>query len=311
MWVRFWGTRGSIPAPGPFTLRYGGNTTCVEVRTASDTLLVFDCGSGARALGASLMSGERSPAPEHPLRGHLFLSHFHWDHIQGMPFFTPLYAEGGEWHVYGPRPGAMSLREALALQMSPPFFPISLESLGSRLCFHELGEGVFAIGDVRVASQFLNHPGPTLGYRIEADGVAVVYVCDHEPHGSPIHSSTQVLEDGDLRHIAFLDGADLVIHDAQYMGREFEQRRGWGHSVGEYVIEVCRRAGVRRVALTHHDPTRTDAMIEASVEELRRRYGGSASPLEIFAAAEGDQIELGGMPPRARTLTAPPGSPDS
>lgn len=288
MLVRFWGTRGSIPTPGPQTLRYGGNTTCVEVRTDGGTLLILDCGSGARELGNTLMA-TKSRAP----RGHILLSHLHWDHIQGMPFFAPLYASDGEWDVYGPRPGALSLQEALALQMSPPFFPISLDSLNSTIRFHDLGEGVQVIGDAKVSTQFLNHPGATLGYRIEADNAVVIYICDHEPHRFGMPSSSQDFDEEDCRHIAFLEGADLVIHDAQYIAKEFDHKRGWGHSVGEYVVEVCRQAGVGKVALTHHDPSRTDAQIDDSLEDLRKAFSGHDVLPDLFAAAEGQQLEVG------------------
>lgn len=288
MLVRFWGTRGSIPSPGPLTLRYGGNTTCVEVRTAGGTLLILDCGSGARELGNTLMA-TKSTAP----RGHILISHLHWDHIQGMPFFAPLYAADGEWDVYGPKPGALSLQEALTRQMSPPFFPISLDTLTATIRFHELGEGVHLIGDAKVSTQFLNHPGATLGYRIEADGAVVVYICDHEPHGTGDLASSQDFSQEDRRHIAFLEGADLVIHDAQYIAKEFDQKRGWGHSVGEYVVEVCRQAGVRKVALTHHDPTRTDTEIDAAIENLRKAFAGHSSLPDFFGAAESEQLDVG------------------
>ncbi|MEA5401104.1 MBL fold metallo-hydrolase [Synechococcus sp. BA-124 BA4] len=260
----------------------------MEVRTTGGTLLILDCGSGVRELGNSLMATKSSAR-----RGHILISHLHWDHIQGMPFFAPLYAADGEWDVYAPRPGALSLQDALTLQMSPPFFPISLDALRGTIRFHELREDVHMIGDAKVSTQFLNHPGATLGYRIEADGAVVVYICDHEPHGTGDFASSQDFSREDRRHIAFLQDADLVIHDAQYIAKEFDQKRGWGHSVGEYVVEVCRQAGVRKVALTHHDPTRTDAKIDASIQNLRTAFAGSTFLPDFFAAAEGAQLDVG------------------
>jgi ribonuclease BN (tRNA processing enzyme) len=212
-----------------------------------------------------------------------------------MPFFAPLYNSGSEWDVYGPSPGDRSLREALRVQMSPPFFPVHLDSLPANIRFHDLGEGSFQLGDACVTTQFLNHPGPTLGYRIEADGAVMVYVCDHEPHGFSDSFLSHEFNSEDTRHIAFLEGADLVIHDAQYITKEFKSKRGWGHSVGDYVVEVCRRAGVARVALTHHDPSRTDESIDDLLARLHHTFRGKSGVPEIIAAAEGQQFDVVGL----------------
>ncbi|MFQ6537749.1 MULTISPECIES: MBL fold metallo-hydrolase [Aphanothece] len=288
MWVRFWGTRGSIPTTGSQTLRYGGNTTCVELRTDAGELFILDFGSGARQLGLHLMEAG-SPTQQ----GHILITHLHWDHIQGMPFFTPLYARGGVWNIYGPAPTEGTLRDALAVQMSAPFFPVTLEQLGAEIHFHDLDEGVFKIGGVSVSTKWLNHPGPTLGYRLEADGVAVVYICDHEPYGLATPSAVEEIDPRDQRHMAFMEGADLVIHDAQYIARDYAEKRGWGHSLGDYVVELCCRAGVRQVALTHHDPTRTDPMIEASLRDLRLAFMDRKSVPDVIAAAEGERLRVG------------------
>ncbi len=288
MWVRFWGTRGSIPTPGPHTLRYGGNTTCVEVRTQAGELFILDMGSGARELGASLIAS--SPSQQ---RGHILVSHLHWDHIQGLPFFAPLYAPDGFWNIYAPRPPQGTVGEAFATQMSAPFFPVTLDQLTGRVQFHDLKEGKFRIGDVTVSTRSLNHPGPTLGYRIEADGVALVYACDHEPYGKDVSASCRELDPQDCAHGDFLAGADLVIHDAQYNIGEFILKRGWGHSVGEYVVELCRLGGVKHVVLTHHDPMRTDLIIDESLEQLRRTFADRIGMPMVTAAAEGAVIDLG------------------
>ena len=187
MLVSFWGTRGSIPKPGLSTVRYGGNTPCVELRSSNETLVVLDCGTGAHGLGQALVS---SGIPS--LCGHLLIGHTHWDHIPGFPFFAPLYKSDNEWHVYGPRGVGSSLRESLSGQMQSTSFPIALNDLSATLHFHELGEGRMEVGNIHVTTQYLNHSAPTLGYRFEADGVTVVYCTDHEPYTAPRVAGTGV-----------------------------------------------------------------------------------------------------------------------
>ncbi len=177
MRVRFWGTRGSIAKPGRTTLRYGGNTSCVEVRSDAGTLLVLDCGTGAHGLGAELTSRSRGR-----LRGSLLIGHTHWDHIQGFPFFAPLFASGSDWEIYAPGGRGRSLEKALEGQMAYEYSPIAMESVSANLRLHNLTEGAFELGSIRVTTQYLNHPALTLGYRLEADGATLVYATDHEPH---------------------------------------------------------------------------------------------------------------------------------
>ena len=290
MRVRFWGTRGSIATPGPATLRYGGNTVCVEVRSDAGTLVVIDCGTGARGLGQSLMA-------EGPLRphGHILISHTHWDHIQGLPFFAPLFVPGNEWDIYGPRGLAQSLRETLAGQMQYTYFPVTLEQLGASIRYHDLVEGVFEIGDITVRTQYVNHPALTLGYRLEADGACLVYASDHEPFAPRLAGGTGTVEGRDLHHAEFLAGADLVIHDAQYTAAEYGTKTGWGHSTGEYAVAVARAAGAKRLALIHYDPLRDDEALDRVVAGLRASIGPAGGPpLEVFAAAEGGVVEIRG-----------------
>ncbi|MCP9928612.1 MBL fold metallo-hydrolase [Cyanobium sp. CH-040] len=258
------------------------------MRTEAGELFILDIGSGACGLGASLMAS--SPPSQ---QGHILVSHLHWDHIQGLPFFAPLYAPDGLWNIYAPKPLEGTAREAFAIQMSPPFFPITLDQLTARLHFHDLQEGTFQIGGATVTTRSLNHPGPTLGYRIEADGVALVYACDHEPCGNEVSTSCQILDPRDYAHAKFLADADLVIHDAQYNAGEFSLKRGWGHSVGEYVVELCRLGRVKHVVLTHHDPMRTDLIIDESLEQLRRGFADRIGLPRVSAAAEGAVINLG------------------
>lgn len=312
MRVRFWGTRGSFAKPGPSTLRYGGNTACVEVRAGDGTLLVFDCGTGAHGFGQSLMAqGPR------PVRGHLLISHTHWDHIQGLPFFTPLFIPGNEWDIYAPGGGGKRLEETLSGQMEYEYFPINLGQLGATIRYHDLVEGVFQVGGVAVTASYLNHPALSLGYRLEVGGASVVYASDHEPHSrhqpdmeflarvqgalgggaaavQPVHAE-------DRRHLEFLAGADLVIHDAQYTLQEYPTKIGWGHTPAERAVDFAVAADVRRLALFHHDPTRSDEALGQLVEVCRRRAADAGGTLEVFAAAEGQIVEL---PERAMATVA-------
>jgi len=284
MKVRFWGTRGSIPKPGPKTLKYGGNTSCVEVRSSSGTLVVIDCGSGSHDLGQSLMAQANGP-----IQGTILISHTHWDHIQGFPFFAPLFVSGNEWNIYAPRGLNSSLEDTLSGQMQYTYFPITLDVMGADIHYHELVEGEFSIGDIRVRTHYLNHPALTLGYRLEVDGSSVVYVCDNEPYCADTCFESGNLSAQEQAMLEFLRNADLVIHDAQYTAKELKEKTGWGHSSGEYAASICKAAGVKQLALTHHDPTREDEAVDRIVNELQSHF---QTNLTIFGAAEGTEIEL-------------------
>lgn len=287
--VTFWGTRGSIAKAGPSTVRFGGNTSCVEIRSDAGTLLVIDCGTGAHALGAEVVA--RSGGE--PVEGHLLISHTHWDHTQGLPFFAPLFQPNNTWHIYGPRGLASSIIETLAGQMQYAYFPVTLDQLAAQVHYHDLVDGSFDIDDVNVTTHYLNHPALTLGYRLQADGVTVVYASDHEPHnrdlagGGDLSSNRQ-----DLNHLRFLEGADLIIHDAQYLADEYEAKVGWGHSTVEYAVDAARQAGASRLALYHHDPLRHDDAVDELVEHGRSHAKASGFDGELFAAEEGLEIEL-------------------
>lgn len=289
MKVRFWGTRGSIATPGPATVRYGGNTSCVEIRSDSGELILIDCGTGAHALGQALQGQAKACS------GHILISHTHWDHIQGLPFFAPLFAQGNEWHIYGPRGLNQSLRDVLAGQMEFAYFPVALNAFAAKVHYHEVVEGGFSIGDVRIATQYLNHPALTVGYRIEADGATLVYASDHEPHNTDAGEGiAPEVEGGDVGHIEFIRDADLLIHDAQYTAAEYPTKIGWGHSTIEYVIDMAVAADVRQVALFHHDPSRSDDALDGLIKKARERAEKAGSPLVVTGAAEGSVIELHG-----------------
>ena len=289
MRIRFWGARGSLPVPGPSTLRYGGNTSCVEVETARGTLIVIDCGTGAYGLGQHLLATRKTR-----LRGHILISHTHWDHIQGVPFFAPLFAADTSWRIYAPKGMSQSLRDALAGQMQYTYFPVRLDELGAEISYHELVEGTLDIDGVSVSTRYLNHPALTFAYRIEADGAVLVYASDHEPHSHHMANGQGDLEGEDLKHCQFLTGADLVIHDAQYTAEEYPSRVGWGHSTIEYALAVCRQAGVKSLALTHHDPNRTDDAIDRMLEKARADLRHAGTDIKVFAAAEGETIFVEG-----------------
>ena len=294
MRVRFWGTRGSIATPGRGTNHFGGNTSCVEVTTAGGELLILDCGTGAHPLAAELMKPGRRP-----IHTNILIGHTHWDHIQGFPFFIPAFVLGNSVAIHGPQGSRGSLHEVLAGQMQFPYFPVELDQLPAAMTYHELTEGIHTIGGTRVAAQFLNHPAMTLGYRIEADGVAVVYLVDHEPFSDDLWRAgaepgriESILHEGDRRHARFMADADLLIHDAQYTPEEYPAKKTWGHSTYEYVVQIAAAAGVRRVALTHHDPSHDDEFvgdIERKARALARDLG---TDLEVLCAYEGCELLL-------------------
>jgi diguanylate cyclase (GGDEF)-like protein len=287
MHVRFWGTRGSIAAPGPGTAHYGGNTSCVEVRAADGTVIILDCGTGARELGLHL-----AQTMPRPMRLHLFIGHTHWDHIQGFPFFVPAFLPGSELNIYAPFGFQRGLEEAMAGQMEYSYFPVKMRDLRSRIHFTELDEGFFRVGNVLVETQFMNHTAPTVAYRMTGDGATVVYATDHEPFWNASGRVSQ--HPGDERHITFLRGANLVIHDAQYTGDEYRDKVGWGHSSIEYAVDVALAAGVERLVLFHHDPAHDDAMMEKMEAMARAHVGRRGQALDVLAAREGMELAVVG-----------------
>jgi diguanylate cyclase (GGDEF)-like protein len=276
-----------VAAPGEGTARYGGNTSCTELRAPDGTVIVLDCGTGARELGMHLTQTLKPP-----IHLHLFIGHTHWDHIQGFPFFVPAFMPGVELNVYAPLGFQQSLEEAMAGQMEYSYFPVKLRDLRSRIHFTELEEGFFRVGDVLVETQYLNHTAPTIAYRMTCGGTTVAYVTDHEPFWK--NEGGILRHPGDQRHVAFMKDADLVIHDAQYTEEEFRTRIGWGHSTVEYAVDVAMAAGVKRVALFHHDPTHDDTMMARMETDARARVAAAGGRLDVFAAREGMELTLSG-----------------
>jgi len=277
--VKFWGVRGSTPTPERRNSHYGGNTPCLEVRPANGTILIFDCGSGLRALGKSLLRqhGDR------PIVAYIFLTHFHWDHIQGIPFFAPLYRQGNAFFFHSVSLKAEELQNAVEGQMVTPYFPVDMSVMGAVRHFYDIGAEPVNINGAIIRSVALNHPQGSVAYRVEADGGSLVYATDTEP-GSPIH-------DQNIRDIA--KGADLLIYDSQYTPEELQgEKKGWGHSSWAEAVKIAHDAGVGRLVLFHHDPDHDDRMIDGLVRRAREHFS------RTIAAAEGLVVRI--PAPRAR-----------
>lgn len=285
MIVRFWGVRGSIAAPGPRTARYGGNTPCVELRAAGQTIIV-DAGTGIRELGNSLLH----EAAGKPVEGHLFIGHTHWDHIQGFPFFVPLYVPTSRFTVYGMRGTTRPFLEVMAGQMNSAYFPVQIGDMLSKPRFVEL-DAPLSVGEVKVSYHYLNHPGITVGYRFEHGGKVFSYISDHEPYGK-LNAAGEFADQEDAAVARFVAGSDLLVAEAQYTADEYKLKRGWGHSAFGDVLDLAAKAGIKKLALFHHDPSHDDAQMDAVERDcaalaLSRKLG-----LELFAAREGMELRL-------------------
>lgn len=293
--LRFWGVRGSIPTPGRGTVRYGGNTSCVEVRAGSE-IVILDAGTGLRMLGRNLTEefGHR------PLSLTILLTHTHWDHIQGLPFFAPLYDPRHRVRILGCRGARRGLRTVLNHQMESPFFPVGLPDLPAHVTIEEFHGSAFALGPVRVTVGRANHSGLCVGYRLTVGNHSLVYLPDNEPcrrkhqvqrHlGTAPSHDTAFAEHADARLTEFCRGADVLILDAQYDCQEYRQRVGWGHGCVDDAVELALRAGVRRLFLFHHDPDHDDARIEALTAHARALVKAQGGRLRVAAAREGQQL---------------------
>jgi phosphoribosyl 1,2-cyclic phosphodiesterase len=279
MIVRLWGTRGSLPSSGPETVGYGGNTASVEVRSANGTILALDAGTGIRRLGAAI-----DPSVE---RVDILLTHLHMDHIQGLGFFAPFFRRAGEVHVWGPASVTTDLRTRLTRYLSPPLFPVRIRDLDARVVLHDAPEEPITIGGFKVVAKHVIHPGPTVGYRISADGASIAYLPDHEPAlGARRFPEGPRLTSG----FDLAAGVDLLIHDGQYSDDELASRIGWGHSSVREAVAFGELANARRLVLFHHDPSHSDAVLD----ELTALARASATTIEVVAGREGDQYDLRG-----------------
>ncbi|HXW97593.1 MAG TPA: MBL fold metallo-hydrolase [Gemmatimonadales bacterium] len=284
--VTFWGTRGSIPTPGAHTARYGGNTSCVAVSGAPGQLVILDAGSGIRPLGRELSRHARGV-----MNLDVLLSHTHWDHIQGLPFFQPLHAKGNTVRIYGAAQAGVPLEEILDRQMDPVVFPVPLKALAADLTITEVSHGSFEIDGFRVDAFRLRHPGTTLGYKLVpvTGGRTIAYVTDNElGHGG----SYDVPSDWRKQLVRFLGGVDTLIHDGMYSEAMIEARAGWGHSTPEQAVRLAAEARVRRLVLFHHEPEHSDADIDALLAGARAYAAQHCRGLELDAASEGMSLTL-------------------
>jgi len=293
--VKFWGVRGSIPSPGPETVYYGGNTSCVEVR-ADGELIIFDAGTGIRQLGHAL----KREFGERPVRMTILVSHTHWDHIQGFPFFAPAYDPKNKVRILAFEGPGKGVEATLSTQMESPYFPISMEEMPGNIQFEELKSMEFDIGAVRVQAAFMNHPGVCVGYRLFTSAGSVVYFPDNELYGryrearaAQMSGETTVFarnQDQKLRD--FISGADIVISDAQYDAHEYPQHIGWGHSCADDVVEFAVHSNIRQLYLFHHDPEHSDTHIAQMLASARKIVSEAGSKIQVEAAREGLEVVL-------------------
>lgn len=286
--VTFYGVRGSTPCPCEPNRRYGGNTACVVIDAPGCEPIVLDLGTGLRFFGELC-------SPDPSFHATALVTHLHWDHVQGLPFFQPILQPGGHLTVYGPRQGDQSIGEAFAGFVRPPYFPVRLAELLGEIDFHDTPDEPFTIGAATVTAAAVPHVGITNGYRIEVDGVSVVYISDHQ---EPIDGSGDI----DPGVIELCRDADLLIHDAQYTTEELSLKADWGHCTADYAVAVAAAAGVRRLALFHHDPSHDDAILDAIASRARGIAAGRLE--EVLIATEGLTISLSPMAAAATPRSA-------
>jgi phosphoribosyl 1,2-cyclic phosphodiesterase len=293
--VRFWGVRGSIPVPGESTRRYGGNTTCIEIRTDADNLIVLDAGTGIYQLAQSLLK-------ELPVNANLFITHTHWDHIQGLPFFLPLFIPGCSVQIRGAHDivAGTGIERLMDVQMQYSYFPVREAELKARISYEDVQPGVsVAIADAIVTPVLLNHPVVNFGYRVECNGKAVFFTGDHEPHHNIYQPNDegyaayqQMVETRTAEIATAIGPVDLLIADCSYTAQEYSTKLGWGHGSYDSSIAMARAAGAKRLACTHHEPTRNDEELERVFAETMERIGSAHGLEEVFLTREGLEVTL-------------------
>lgn len=282
--VHYWGVHGTLPVPGDAYTRYGGNTPCVSVEVSGEPLYVFDCGSGIKKLSDRVMagSGERMSA-------RVFISHTHWDHINTVPFFAPLYARGNQIEIFGPYQGNLTIERAISAQMESVYFPVTVREFGARLMFRDLREETLEFGPVRIETMLLRHPGYCLGYKLTCRDRSICYITDNELYlpTDPRHDARYVEQLAD-----FVRRTDVLITDTTYRDHEYPSKVDWGHSCVSQVADLAARAEVKRLHLFHHDPDQTDADIDLKLDETRKELARLGSSVICEAPAEGSELVL-------------------
>ncbi|MDQ6967515.1 MAG: MBL fold metallo-hydrolase [Mariprofundaceae bacterium] len=294
MKIRFWGVRGSIPSPGPQTVRYGGNTTCIEVRSDAGELIILDAGTGIFPLSQSLF-------PEFPLQAHIFNTHTHWDHIQGLPFFIPFFVPGNQVNIYGVSDpvSQKGISEILTTQLQYRFFPIREAELKAKVIYQSLVEAQkIQVGDAVITPVLMNHPVTNFGYRIDCNDKSMFFTGDHEPASNIYESEDEEYEEYqtliDEKNQSIIDaiqGVDVMISDASYTPEEYPAKKGWGHGTYDTGMAMARDAGVGKLYCTHHEPTRSDDALETVFAEALERNPRKEGDPEYLLAQEGLEIE--------------------
>lgn len=299
MKLKFWGVRGSIPTPGKHTVRYGGNTPSLELRLDNDELIIFDAGTGIRSFGDHLIKNGES------ISAHLFITHPHWDHIQGFPFFKPAFIAGNELTIVGTERPEKKLNEIIAEQMNKIYFPVQLHELNAKIKFLPIGEGnEIKVSGATVKTMYVNHPGFTVGYRLEYKGKIFVYISDNEPYdrkaAKRLTNFEQIVKDkyemgnGDQnqRVFDFCRDADLLIHDATYTPEEYIDRVGWGHSHYLFTLRVATEANVKRLYLFHHDQNHSDDKVDEILRKCKKELKSRGYKFECEAAIENAEVAI-------------------
>ena len=295
MKIQFWGVRGSIPSPGPKTVRYGGNTTCIEVRSDAGELIILDAGSGIFPLAQSLLK-------ELPVQANVFITHTHWDHIHGLPFFIPFFIPGNSVRIHGAYDviSSQGIEQIMDVQMQYSYFPIREAELKARIEYQtlEIGEPV-TIGDAVVTNTLLNHPVIDFGYRVDCNGKAMFFTGDHEPWFNIYEESDEgyqeyqsMVDEKQAQMDEAIRGVDVLIVDCSYTTAEYPAKKGWGHSTFDYAIDLARRCGVKKLVCTHHEPTRSDDDLEKVFAEALQANPACPGDPDVLLAREGLVIEL-------------------